>query len=111
MSEVHFLSLARDLGLYLDGTPKWGFMNDFKYSEWTTRYSEAILEVDKEKLAQRVREAENAMLSRCLELRKSPGDYREGRAIEAALSHLKALKGERLNFHDQDNADDGSLSA
>ena len=99
---MYFLSLARDLGLHRvqkDGE----FMSDFKYSEWTTRYSEAVLEVDEDKLAQRVQEAENAMSSRCQELRRSPGDNREGRAIEAALSRLQVLKGERLKSIDQNN--------
>jgi len=73
-------------------------MDDFRSKDWETRYQEAVLESDQEKLPHRVREAEFAILLRWRELGSNTNSHKERQAIGIALSNLKALEAERLHF-------------
>jgi len=57
-----------------------------------------LLETDRNALFERVEAAEAAVLTRRDALTQGPGDEEEQRAIEDALSNLRVLKREQLQF-------------
>lgn len=60
---------------------------------WRDLYLTALMEVDKNKTAVRIAEAEHAILNRARELFKAPGDnIQEEEALDDALYALHALK-------------------
>jgi hypothetical protein len=60
---------------------------------WRDLYLTALMEVDREKTATRIAEAEHAILIRARELFKAPGDnIQEEEALDDALYALHALK-------------------
>lgn len=65
---------------------------------WKERYMAALFEIDKEKLNERITDAEIAVAQRTRELFQIDGDtssgtqLRERRALEAALYALRALR-------------------
>jgi hypothetical protein len=65
---------------------------------WKERYLAALFEMDKEKLSQRITDAEIAVAQRTRELFQADGDassgtqLRERKALEAALYALRALR-------------------
>jgi hypothetical protein len=68
-----------------------------EYSEWQRAYWEALLEVNPEKLAVRIFDAETAILKRMRVLQTSSDGLKEREAIEDALSGLRVLQRERLD--------------
>ena len=75
-------------------------MSDFKYPTWQRPYQEALLEVDKQQLLEKVLRAEEAIFSRLQQLQRAPDSHAERRAIEDALSSLRFLKKDQLAFPD-----------
>lgn len=65
---------------------------------WKERYRAALFEIDKQKLNERITEAEIAVAQRTRELFQADGDnssgaqLRERKALEAALYALRALR-------------------
>jgi len=60
---------------------------------WRDLYLSALMEVNKDKAAARIAEAEQAILRRARELFKAPGDnIQEEEALDDALYGLHALK-------------------
>ncbi len=79
-------------------------MGELCYPEWQKIYHDALLELNAQKLVQRVNEAERAILSRLQEMRIGPDSRVEAQAIEDALNGLRVLKNERVKFKTSRNA-------
>jgi hypothetical protein len=61
--------------------------------EWRQLYLAALFEADRDRLEARIAEAESALVRRGRELFRSPDNhFSEQRAIDAALSALRALR-------------------
>jgi hypothetical protein len=73
-------------------------VSNAEYSEWQKAYWEALLEVNPEKLAVRIFEAETAILKRMRVLQTSLDGHKEREAIEGALSGLRVLQRRRLDY-------------
>jgi hypothetical protein len=73
-------------------------MSDMHYPEWHKAYWEALLEVNPEKLAVRIFEAETAILKHRHALQRSSDGHKEREAIEGALSGLRVLQRKRLDY-------------
>ncbi len=70
------------------------------YPHWQSEYKAALIETDREKLVERVVEAETAIFNRLQTIAHSE-DYRaERQAIEDARTNLRVLKWEGLGFPD-----------
>ena len=78
-------------------------MGELRYPEWQKSYHDALLELNPQKLAQRVNEAETAILSRLQELRIGSNSRLEAQAIEDALYGLRVLKNETAKFKTSQN--------
>jgi hypothetical protein len=70
---------------------------DLQFPGWQKFYYEALIEIDLEKLGQRMRVAEEAIYRRINELRKMAEGRGEEQAIQDALHFLLILKTETLN--------------
>ena len=67
---------------------------------WQEPYQKAILEVDTAALRGKVLKAEDAICARLQQLQGSSDSHAEKEAIQDALSVLKALKRDELNYPD-----------
>ena len=79
-------------------------MSELRYPEWQKPYHDALLELNPQKLVQRVNEAERAILSRLQEIRIGSDSRMEAQAIEDALNGLRVLKNETAKFTRPDHA-------
>jgi hypothetical protein len=70
------------------------------YPEWQNEFQAAILELDREKLEERVMAAETAIFKRLQAIAQSSDHSGEREAIEDALSSLRTLKRNELRFPD-----------
>jgi hypothetical protein len=70
------------------------------YSEWQNEFQAAMLELNREKLPERVTAAETAIFKRLQALSQSPDNNSERQAIEDALASLRSLKRNELGFPD-----------
>jgi hypothetical protein len=73
-------------------------MDELRYPEWQKTYHDALLELNPQKLIQRVSTAETAILSRLQEIRIASDGRMEAQAIEDALNGLRVLKNETAKF-------------
>jgi hypothetical protein len=73
-------------------------MSDLRYPAWEKPYLEAMLELDPQKLAHRVKAAELAILVRLQKLRTNSDGTLERQAIEGAQNGLLVLKKECARF-------------
>ena len=73
-------------------------MSELRYPEWQKTYHDALLELNPQKLVQRVSEAETAILSRLQEIRFCSDSCLEVQAIEDAINGLRVLKNETVIF-------------
>jgi hypothetical protein len=71
-----------------------------KYPEWQEPLREALLELDKNKLKQRVAAAETAIFNKLQAISRSTDDQAERQAIDDALQTLRVLKRDNLGFPD-----------
>ena len=71
-----------------------------RYPEWQNEYQAALLELDRQKLAERVTAAEEAIYKRLQVIAESGDHQAERRAIEDALAAIRVLVREKLNFPD-----------
>jgi hypothetical protein len=79
-------------------------MGELRYPEWQKIYHDALLELNPQKLVQRVSAAETAILSRLPEIRIGSDNRVEGQAIEDALNGLRVLKNDAVKFKGSQNA-------
>jgi hypothetical protein len=79
-------------------------MGELRYPEWQKTYHDALLELNPQKLVQRVNEAETVILSRSQEIRIGSDSRVEAQAIEDALNGLRVLKNETVKFKRPENA-------
>jgi hypothetical protein len=73
-------------------------MSELCYPKWQKPYHDALLELNPQKLIQRVSEAERAILSRLQEIRLSSDNRLEVQAIDDAINALRVLKNETVIF-------------
>jgi hypothetical protein len=73
-------------------------MGELRYPGWQKTYHNALLELNPQKLVQRVSQAETAILSRLREIRFRSDSRVEVQAIEDAINGLRVLKNETLIF-------------
>jgi hypothetical protein len=79
-------------------------VSELRYPEWQKTYHDALLELNPQKLVQRVNEAETAILSRLREIRIGSDNRMEAQAIDDALSGLRVLKNETAKLKRSPNA-------
>ena len=77
-------------------------MDAMRYPEWQGPFQEALLEIDREKLQSKMMKAEEAIFQRLQQLAGSSDSEAERQAIEDAISALRVLKTEKLNYPDID---------
>jgi hypothetical protein len=70
------------------------------YPEWQHEYQAALLELDREKLLERVTAAETAIFNRTQAMSQSADGLAERQPIEDALANLRVLKRDNLGFPD-----------
>lgn len=75
-------------------------MENLQWPEWQKLYQDAVLELDKDRLQERVTVAEAAMFSRLQAMSPTVDSLSERHAIEDALATLRILKRESLGFRD-----------
>jgi hypothetical protein len=74
--------------------------SDLKYPEWQSPFREALLELEREKLQSKMMKAEEAIFQRLQQLTGTSDSEGERQAIEDAISALRVLKTEKLNYPD-----------
>ena len=65
---------------------------DIRYAEWREPYQQALLELDQEKLSERIAATETAISNRLRAIAGDSNHHAERQAIEDALSSLRVLK-------------------
>jgi len=70
------------------------------YPEWQHEYKAALLELNRERLLERVTAAETAIFNRAQAMSQSADGNAERQAIEDALANLRVLKRDNLGFPD-----------
>jgi hypothetical protein len=85
-----------------------GRLPSLRYPEWERPYRAALLEVDLKKLTEHVAEAEAAILKRLQQLSESQDEQAERQVIQDAISTLRVIKRESLNFPDWESGSGGS---
>ena len=70
------------------------------YPEWQNEFRAALLELDQEKLRERVAAAETAIFNRLQAISQGSNHTAERQAIEDALASLRVLKRDNLGFPD-----------
>jgi hypothetical protein len=70
------------------------------YPEWQADYQAALLELNPEKLPQRVEAAETKIFKRLQDLAHNSNSHAERQEIEDALANLRTVKSEALGFPD-----------
>lgn len=73
-------------------------MSDMEYPEWQKAYRDALLEVHLGKLPARIFEAETAIVMRLEALQANSDGHRERKAIQDAVSGLRVLQREKLDY-------------
>jgi hypothetical protein len=74
-------------------------MSPLEYPVWQKTYQEALLELDLQKLPERVSKAEMAIALRLQELKLSSNGHVERQALDDALRNLKILQREKPTSH------------
>jgi chemotaxis regulatin CheY-phosphate phosphatase CheZ len=87
-------------GLFTGKNLKMEPAESLKYPEWQKLLHEALLELDTDKLKQRVASAEAAIFKRLQAISQSTDHQAERQAIEDALASLRFLKRNSLDFPD-----------
>jgi hypothetical protein len=72
-----------------------GKATQLRYPKWQQALQQAILELDPDKLQERVVEAERVILDRVLEIQQAENGVDERIAIDDGLSLLRTLKRSR----------------
>lgn len=69
---------------------------DIRYAEWREPYQQALLELDQDKLSERIAATETAISNRLRAIAGDSNHHAERQAIEDALSSLRVLKRNNL---------------
>ncbi len=83
-----------------------------KYPEWQAPLQELMLELDPEKLCEKIQKVETLIFERLQQIRQGNDGRSEQEAIDGALSILRVIKRDKLGFPDwqvSDNASPGFL--
>ncbi len=72
------------------------------YPEWQNEFQAALLELDPEKLRERVAAAETAIFNRLQAISQGSNHTAERQALEDAFASLRVLKRENLGFPDRE---------
>ena len=84
------------------------YMTDsFPYPEWQKPYQEALVELDHDKLRERIAATEAAIANRIIAMPDVPVNSGERRAIDDALAILRTLKRECLGARKEDSDETG----
>jgi hypothetical protein len=70
------------------------------FPEWPLKYREALFEADREKLSERIAEAEVAIFERLQQLSQSQDGHGEHQPIQDAIRALRVIKRDNLAFPD-----------
>jgi hypothetical protein len=73
---------------------------EFKYPEWQRPLQDVILEFDREQLTCKIEKIEALILKRLQQLGQGSDGHGEREAISHALSILRAIKRDKLDFPD-----------
>lgn len=71
-----------------------------KYPKWQAEFQDAVIELDREALFEKIRKLETAIFVRLQELAPSNDHHEERQAINDALSTVRVLKKEKLSYPD-----------
>jgi hypothetical protein len=74
--------------------------SELKFPQWQIPLMEAILEFDREKLAEKLQQVESRVFERFQQLRQGTDGASEREALNDALSTLRVLRQERLDYPD-----------
>ncbi len=72
------------------------------YPEWQNEFQAALLELDPEKLRERVAAAETTIFNRLQAISQGSNHTAERQALEDAFASLRVLKRENLGFPDRE---------
>jgi hypothetical protein len=70
-------------------------MTELEYQEWRQPYREAVLETDDERISDRIKVAQNAIVVRMLTMPITAETLPEALKLESALRNLTTLKKQR----------------
>jgi hypothetical protein len=73
---------------------------ELKYPIWQIHLQEAILEFDREKLAERIQKVETLMFERLQEISSDTDHHDERQALADAASILREVKKAKLSYPD-----------
>ena len=73
-------------------------MEGMQYPEWQKLCQDALVELDKDKLPERVAAAEAAIVSRLQAMETGDDSLKERQAIADALASLRVLKRESMEY-------------
>lgn len=73
---------------------------EWKYPKWQAEFQEAVLELDREKLFEKIHKFETAVFVRLQELESDSDHHSERHAIHDALSTIRVLKKDKLSHPD-----------
>ena len=73
---------------------------DLRYPNWQKPVQEALVELDREKLRERIAAAERAISQRLEAMERSQADRAEREAMQQALASLRVVKKESVSFPD-----------
>jgi hypothetical protein len=73
---------------------------ELKYPKWQGPLREAILEFNREKLAEKLQKVESLILERFQQLHRGTDGASEREALNDALSTLRVLRQEKLDYPD-----------
>ncbi len=73
-------------------------MEGMQYPEWQKLCQDALVELDKNKLPERVAAAEAAIVSRLQAMEAGDDSLKERQAIADALANLRVLKRESIGY-------------
>ena len=71
-----------------------------KYSKWQPEFEEALIELDSERLAEKIKRFELAVFVRLQELACNSDHHDERQAIADALLTLREMKRDKLSYPD-----------
>jgi hypothetical protein len=80
--------------------PKDSRSPEILYPHWQNEYQAALVELDREKLPERIAAAETSIYKRLQQISQGSDDQAERQAIEDAMAGLRFLKRESLGFPD-----------
>ena len=75
---------------------------EMKYPKWQSEFQEAVIELDREKLLEKIEKFETAIFVRLQELAAYSDHHSERQAIDDAASTIRVLKKDKLSLSHPD---------